>query len=1150
MSPVRARPSYLARCWPLLAIGGAAVVGGLVLMAQGHGSHFTARAFGTGVAATAALLLLASWATFRAVTLRHRRLALVHDSVLGHATHAIISAGPDGTIETFSRGAETLFGRQACDIVGAVRLIDLVDPKELAARTGSTAPASLAVDSAFAALVGQARSARSYDEQEWTCRRADDTVFPARFSITGLRNSDGQIGGYLALLTDTSEVRAVEHHRREFNQRLAKIASQIPGMVYQFKLSPDGKQSVPYASEGVRDICGVEAEAVIEDASPIFKLIHPADIERVQASVAESARTLERWQCEFRLLSPSGDIRWLWGNSLPEREADGSIIWHGFITDITERKRAEQAHEENRAVLQSILASVDLGVFLVDVLPDGDFRFVEVNPAYERLTGIAAAEIRGRTPRELVPVIPAEMAACLRASFRRGVEASGPVEYEEPFFVRGRLLWWLTRLTPLRDGSGKVVRLVGRSLDITERKAVELRVQSLTERLQLATEAAQVGIWDFDIAQNKLVWDKRMLELYGVAGGTFDGTFGAWKDRVHPDDRARAEVEYREAVDGKKPYNTSFRIVRPDGEEREICARAHVQRNPAGRAVRVVGVHWDVTAERRTQAEIEFARDQAEDLNRQLEDALERAHRLAQEAAAATVAKSEFLANMSHEIRTPLNAIIGMSGLLLGTELNKEQREFGETIRSSGDGLLALVNDILDYSKIESGRLELEQRAFDLRQCIESSVDVLSARAAEKKLDLLCSIDTGVPEAIEGDVTRLRQVMVNLLSNAVKFTAQGQVFLTVSPVPAQDSGRVRLRFAVHDSGIGIPAERMDRLFKTFSQVDASTTRQFGGTGLGLAISKRIVELMGGRIWVESSAGKGSTFCFEIEVRSAPAPTKPYAVGRVATLSSRRLLIIDDNATSCRVLCQQAVAWGMVPRAVSTPTEALTLLQRGDGFDVVLLDFDLGGTTGLALAQEIRKTKPASELPIALMSVPGQSRPREDLGIAGSINKPVKSGALFELLCECLQGRTAARRQVADPIGEISADHPLTILLAEDNPVNQRVAILMLQRLGYRADVVANGREAVEAARRQRYDLILMDVQMPEMDGLQAARAICAELSADQRPRIVAMTANASIGDRDRCLDAGMSDFLTKPVRAEDLRKALEDTPARDVVPAK
>ncbi len=922
---------------------------------------------------------------------------------------------------------------------------------------------------------------------------------------------------------------------------LEKIAPHLPGVVFQLRREVDGRYAMAYGADELRKLLGAGAESEPGGVNAVWAAVHPDDREPVSGSFQAATAALSHWECEFRSMPLEGGLRWFWVHALPEAHADGTYVWNGFVADITRRRKVDEEHEENRALLESILGGIDVGVFVVDVLPGGEYRFVTVNAAYERLTGLSAEELKGRSPDELVPTIPAEMAACLTASFRRGADASGPVEHEEPFFIRGRLLWWLTRLNALRDASGRVVRLVGRSIDITERKAVELRVQSLSERLQLATEAAGVGIWDLDLLQNRLTCDERLLVLYGLPPG-FDGALEGWRERVHPGDRARIEQEYRAAIDGRQRMNTAFRIIRGDGEERQVRARAYVQRDPAGRPLRVVAVHWDVTAERRAQAEIEFARDQAEDLNRQLEDALERAHRLAQEAAAATVAKSEFLANMSHEIRTPLNAIIGMSGLLLGTPLNKEQREFADTIRSSGDGLLSLVNDILDYSKIESGKLELERRPFDVRQCVESSIDVLSARAAEKRLDLVCAIDPQVPEALMGDVLRLKQVLVNLLSNAVKFTARGEVVLAVSVVDAQDAGHVRLRFAVNDSGIGIPADRMDRLFKTFSQVDASTTRQYGGTGLGLAISKRIVEMMGGRIWVESTPGKGSTFCFEVEGLPAAAPRKPFASGRVPLLTGRRVLFVDDNPTTGRVLCQQAVAWGMVPRAVASAADARALLQGAEGFDLVFVDQELTGAGGYEVAREFSAS---SSSPVVVMTIPGQPRPSSAPGVATTLNKPIKMGTLYEVMVETLQGRSepAGAPRTVQP-AQPSNLPPVSILVAEDNPVNQRVALLMLERLGFKADIVANGRDAVAVARRRNYDLILMDVQMPEMDGIQAAELICAEAPPTGRPRIVAMTANASVGDRDRCLAAGMSDFLTKPVRAEDLRRAIEDTPLR------
>jgi PAS domain S-box-containing protein len=784
-------------------------------------------------------------------------------------------------------------------------------------------------------------------------------------------------------------------------------------------------------------------------------------------------------------------------------------------------------------------------VFVVDVTNGGDFRFVEINPAYERLIGIAAAEVRGRSPRDLVPLVPAEMAECLRASFRRGIESPGPIEYEEPFVVHGRQLWWLTQLTPLRDSVGNVVRLVGRSLDITERKTIELRFQSLTERLQLATEAAQVGIWDHDLVQNRIFWDNRMHALYGIEPAAFDGSFEGWRSRIHADDVSRLGIEGAEAREGKKPLNTSYRIIRPDGEEREIRACAHVQRDANGCAIRMVGVNWDVTAERRAQSEIVRARDQAERLNHQLEEALARANRFAQEAGAATVAKSEFLANMSHEIRTPLNAVIGMSGLLLGSDLSKEQREFAETIRSSGDGLLGLLNDILDYSKIESGRLDLEERPFDLRECIESALDVLSGRAAEKGIDLLSAIGPGVPESIAGDETRLRQVLVNLLSNAVKFTSEGEVCLSISLV--EQSGKdVRLRFTVRDSGIGIPADRMDRLFKSFSQVDASTTRQYGGSGLGLAICKRIVELMNGRIWVESTGPAGSVFCVEM---SAPAATaKTSRAVSPSVLAGRRILIVDDSEASGRILGQQAAGWGMMPRIVSSGREALALLAQRQVFDLALIDLEMPDMNGAELVAAIRPTLSAFKLPIAMLTRRGRPRLAEELGIAACVSKPVRAAALFDVFVQIVHG-SPSRPVVAPEGAALGVDHPLTILLAEDNPVNQRVAILMLQRLGYRADLAANGREALEAVQRQRYDLVFMDVQMPDMDGLQAAREIRSSVDEGRRPRIVAMTANASTNDRDNCFAAGMDDFLTKPVRSEDLRTAILATPVRYVASA-
>ncbi len=1096
---------------------------------------------------------------------QRRREEMLNQTVLAHAAHAVISTDSGGLIETFNHGAERLLGYRAADVVGRLSLVALHDAAELRDRAAELGAGPGDVSS-FEIVIGGARLAGAPQDRDWTLLRQGGARVPVRLSITPMRERSGRVTGYLCIASDLTERRQAEARQREFDARLRKIAAQVPGMVFQFRQRVDGTRHFPFVSEGIREIYGLSPEAVVHDASCVTARMHPEDRERVAASIDKSALTLTSWECEYRALHEDGSVRWLLGDAVPEREADGTVVWHGLITDITERKHAEQVSEENQALLKSIFSSVDFGVFIVEVLPESDFRYLEVNPAYEKLTGIGAEEIRGRRLPELGPIIPTEMAACMAGNFRRCVKAGEAIEYEEPFFVRGKLLWWLTRLAPLRDSEGRVGRIVGRSIDITDRKSGEQRFQALTERLALATEAAQVGIWDLDLGQNRLTWDERQLAIYGVTAEAFGGSYRAWRQRIHPGDIVRFENEYRAAIEGRAPLNTEFRIVRPDGAEREVRVRAHVQRNPAGRPVRVVGVNWDITAERHAQAKILRAKEEAErlngeltealtkahsfageveQLNAQLESALDRAQQLAQQASAATVAKSEFLANMSHEIRTPLNAVIGMSGLLLGTRLTEDQREFAETIRSSGDGLLGLINNILDYSKIESGRLELERHAFDLRECVESAIDLLAARAADKRLDLVYRMEDGVPEQIVGDDTRLRQVMVNLISNAVKFTSQGGVLLSVHTVPGIEGVGLRLHFTVQDSGIGIPTDRMDRLFKTFSQVDASTTRQYGGTGLGLAISQRIVELMGGRIGVESAEGMGTKFSFEIAAEAAPAALKPFTSGRSTQLEGRRLLIVDDNATVCRVLCQQAVAWGLQPRAARSSEEALGWLDKGEVFDAALLDAQGSDSCGLSLAAEIRRRNALKEMPLVLLTAPGHAQPAPELTISGCVNKPAKPAALYDLLVEILHGRAAPRAaSVVPEQATLASGHPLTILLAEDNPVNQRVAKLMLQRLGYRADVVANGLEALQAVERQHYDLFLTDIQMPEMDGVEAAKTICAKWPRGQRPRIVAITANASTADREQCLAAGMDDFITKPVRSEDLRTVLLATAPR------
>jgi PAS domain S-box-containing protein len=778
-----------------------------------------------------------------------------------------------------------------------------------------------------------------------------------------------------------------------------------------------------------------------------------------------------------------------------------------------------KSETKSEEMYRSIFENAIEGIF--QTTPSG--RYLNVNPALAKMYGYDGVEdlTAGLTTIANQLYVDPQR----RNDFVQAMAEHGAVRgFESEIYRKDRSTMWISEnARAVRDDQGTILYYEGMVEDITERKRLETELHASEQSLSALINNIDDSIWSVDTKY-------RLLKFNAVFAQTFEEQYhtrikvgDVILDHLPADWRAEDIALYDRALAGEK-----FIIERRyqyETEERYY----EISYNPIHTNDEISGVavfSKDITERQRAHIALQSAMVQAESSNR---------------------LKSEFLANMSHEIRTPMNGVIGMTDLLLMTDLTHEQREFARTVRISGESLLVVINDILDFSKIEAGKLDLEITDFDLREAIDSTMDLLAAQAHSKGLELAAFIRPEVPLDLRGDPGRLRQVVNNLIGNAVKFTSQGEVVVTVSRV-SETPTHARLRFEVRDTGIGIDEKGQQRLFKAFSQADGSTTRKYGGTGLGLAISKRLVEMMNGEISVTSELGKGSTFAFEALFEKQTLALKSIVH---QDLSGLHVLIVDDNATNREILDHHTRMWKMRSALAKSGEEALALLREHstkDPFELAILDMQMPGMDGLMLGHAIKAEPAIATVRLVMLTSLGNqldSDAMKKAGIEACVLKPVKQSRLFNRIAEVMAGhRPLARKKSATaslkskvPAPAGAADKPKRILLAEDNVINQKVALGLLNNIGYGADVANNGVEALAALEVRPYELILMDCQMPELDGYETTQRIRARPDG-KTIRIIAMTANAMRGESEKCLEAGMDDYLSKPVRLELLREML------------
>jgi len=907
--------------------------------------------------------------------------------------------------------------------------------------------------------------------------------------------------------------------------QLLNLIDRLPGTIFEYREKPDGKRNFPYSTIAIEEIFFATPKELAKNGELAWDRLTAESANELRQKLDMSAQTLEELQLVIQTCSPQGRLHWIRMHALPEKSSDGGTVWHGHLKNITTQHEAAEAAKQSAAFLNMIFENLEDHFYYKDT----QGRMLGANATCYRHHGFKSVDdIIGKTDQDLYGGEQGKEAF----ESELGIMVSGKIVRNREKHVQddGSIVYLESVKSPLKSKSNRIIGLAGISRDVT---AQVQREEELIRAKQEAEQSASFIRAIFDNLEDRFYYKDRNSRILGgnkawlnaSRASSINELVGKTDIDIHPAPMGQQlfDNEQRQMANDKVTRVRECHTNPEDGSFLYLESVKCPMKNDEGEVIGVAGISRDITEQVENEERITKAQQEAEDANK---------------------AKSSFLAMMSHEIRTPMNGVIGASSLLMGTDLNEEQEEFVHTIQVSGENLMTIINDILDYSKIEAEKIELEAVPFSPRECIENAFDLFVQAAAKKNIELLYYVEPNVPPGLVGDPTRIRQIVVNLLGNAVKFTDDGEVNLHVSLLSLDEKTRnCKIQFSVHDTGIGISEEAQKKLFQSFTQADTSSTRKYGGTGLGLAISRKLTELMGGKVWIESEEGKGSTFHFTADLMVAESFKQPKTWELDSEkLRGKRVLIVDDNETNRNILCAQMGQWGAIPQAFAHPEEVLPHLRKATPYDIMLLDYQMPVMDGATLAKAIYKLPDHPQVPILILSSSYENIAAHP-SISARMAKPVKVEKLRQQMLQFLEEKsdTDLRKKKLKKDTSPKRTHNLKLLVAEDNPINKRVVQMMLHRLGYTENTVFvdDGQKALDAIMDAEYDVILMDVQMPNMNGLDATIAIRKHSGSKTKPWIIALTAGVMQDERKKIDDSGMNDFLAKPLAIEQLEDKLK-----------